>query len=138
LGALTIPGIGPVIAAGPIITALAGAGVGAVTGGIVAALADFGVTDEDANLYAEGIRRGGTLVAVKARDDSAETAAAIMQSGEPVDIDASASHWRAEGWQRYLEQDQPYPAQHHAEDLLTTEQRNANVIRVYGYDIPPQ
>ena len=75
---------------------------------------------------------------MKARDDSAETAAAIMQSGEPVDLDASASHWRAEGWQRYMEQDQPYPAQHRTEDLLTTEQRNADVIRVYGYDIPPQ
>jgi hypothetical protein len=46
LGALAIPGVGPVIAAGPLLAALTGAGVGAVTGGIVGALVDMGIPDE--------------------------------------------------------------------------------------------
>jgi hypothetical protein len=46
LGALAIPGVGPVIAAGPLLAALTGAGVGAVTGGIVGALVDLGIPDD--------------------------------------------------------------------------------------------
>jgi hypothetical protein len=72
LGALAIPGIGPVIAAGPLATALSGligAGVGAVaggvTGGLIGALVDLGVPEQQAGYYAEGVRRGGTLVVVQ-------------------------------------------------------------------------
>ena len=67
LGVALIPGIGPVLAAGPLAAALMagiGAAAGAVTGGIVAALVDFGVPEDHAQYYAEGVRRGGTLVTV--------------------------------------------------------------------------
>src|SRR4051794_16692315 len=64
LGALAIPGIGPVLAAGPLLAAATGGAVGAVagaaTGGVVAGLVKTGVPEEDAQYYAEGIRRGGT------------------------------------------------------------------------------
>src|SRR5690554_4432918 len=59
LGALTIPGVGPIIAAGPIATTLLGAGIGAVGGGVIGALVDLGMPDEEAGYFAEGIRRGG-------------------------------------------------------------------------------
>src|SRR6185503_10222365 len=62
LGALAIPGIGPIIAAGPLVSALVGAGVGAVTGGLVGALTSLGVPEAEAGYYAEGVRRGGALV----------------------------------------------------------------------------
>src|SRR6476619_7052539 len=59
---LAIPGIGPILAAGPIAAALVGAGAGAVAGGIVGALTDVGISEDDAQFYAESVRRGGAVV----------------------------------------------------------------------------
>src|SRR4029079_16854420 len=53
---LAIPGIGPIIAAGPIVAALSGAGVGAVAGGLIGGLTDMGVSNTDAEYYAESVR----------------------------------------------------------------------------------
>jgi hypothetical protein len=63
-GLLPIPGIGPVLAAGPLAAALAGAGVGAAAGGVVGGLVAQGVPEDDATRYAEGVRRGGALITV--------------------------------------------------------------------------
>lgn len=87
LGALAIPGIGPVIAAGPIATTLAGAGIGAVAGGLVGALVDMGIPEEHANWYVEGVKQGGTLVVVRAQEDRADHAVSILNRFNPVDID---------------------------------------------------
>lgn len=86
LGALAIPGIGPVIAAGPIAAALTGAGVGAVAGGVAGALVDLGIPEEHAKAYSEGIRKGGTLVAVQTDDQQASTAENILNRFNPVDL----------------------------------------------------
>jgi len=64
LAAMAIPGVGPIIAAGPIVAALAGAGVGAATGGILGALSDMGVPGHEAKYYHEAVRHGGTLIIV--------------------------------------------------------------------------
>lgn len=93
LGALAIPGIGPIVAAGPLATALAGAGLGAATGGLVGALADAGVPEDDAGNYAEGVRRGGTLVTVRTEEDQVERAADILNRFAPVDINQRAGEW---------------------------------------------
>src|SRR5262245_25888065 len=69
LGALAIPGIGPVLAFGPLVGALIGAGTGAVTGGLAASLIDSGIDTTDANTYAEAVRRGYVLVSVNAADE---------------------------------------------------------------------
>lgn len=105
LGALVIPGIGPIIAAGPLaaaLTGLVGAGAGAlaggVTGGLIGALVDVGVPEEAANAYGEGIRRGGTLVTVRTGDDLSGQAVNIMNRHHPVDINSRSADWRAEGW----------------------------------------
>ncbi|MCI0579728.1 MAG: hypothetical protein L0331_26485, partial [Chloroflexi bacterium] len=55
LGALTIPGIGPIVAAGPLMAALTGATVGGLAGAII----NWGVPEEEAQLYGEAVRRGG-------------------------------------------------------------------------------
>ena len=108
IGALAIPGIGPVLAAGPIASALIGMGVGAVTGGLIGALVDAGVPEEQANLYAEGIRRGGTLVKVTTPEDRVDEANRIMDRFNPIDIDQRATTWRSENWNRFDPDATPY------------------------------
>ena len=68
LGLLAIPGLGPVVAAGWLAATAVGAAAGAATGGIVGALTEAGVSAEDAHAYAEGVRRGGTLVSARVAD----------------------------------------------------------------------
>ncbi len=101
LGALAIPGVGPVIAAGPLLAALTGAGVGAVTGGIVGALVDLGIPDEDAHIYSEGLRRGHVLVIAQVPDASANAVTGIMERPGLVDIHRQADSWRSSGWNAF-------------------------------------
>jgi len=101
LGALAIPGIGPVIAAGPIAAALAGAGVGAVTGGIIGALIDLGIPEESAHMYAESVRRGNVLVAAQVADNKVNEATRLMQHSGLIDIEREADTWRSSGWSRF-------------------------------------
>ena len=101
LGAFAIPGIGPIVAAGPIAATLAGAGVGAVAGGLIGALTNIGVPEDEAHYYAEGVRRGGTLVTVKTDDTSADRAADIFHRHDAVDIDERSNHYRTNGYTGY-------------------------------------
>jgi hypothetical protein len=102
LGTLLIPGVGPIIAAGPLLTSLAslgvGAGVGAIAGGLAGALADMGVPEEEANYYTEGIRRGGTLLTIQVANESIDQARDIMEHHNPIDIDERVNQWQQEGW----------------------------------------
>ncbi|HKA52642.1 MAG TPA: hypothetical protein VKJ47_03175 [Candidatus Binatia bacterium] len=98
LGALALPGIGPVIAAGPLGAALPGAGVGTTAGGIIGALTDAGVAEEEAGYYAEGLRRGGVVVAVRAEEPAADRAADIWRRRGAADIDQRIAEWRHRGW----------------------------------------
>jgi uncharacterized protein (TIGR02271 family) len=98
LGALAIPGVGPVIAAGPLAAALAGAGIGAVTGGIIGALVDLGVPEESAHVYAESVRRGNVLVAAQIEDNRVDEATRIMKRTGLIDIEREAAGWRSSGW----------------------------------------
>jgi len=113
VGALAIPGIGPVLAAGPIAAALGstavGAGIGAAAGGLIGALVGAGVPEEEAHYYAEGVRRGGTLVTVKADDNMAQNAYDIFQRRGAVDIKERGAQWQQSGWnQRFDPNAQPY------------------------------
>ncbi|MGZ9075810.1 MAG: general stress protein, partial [Burkholderiaceae bacterium] len=95
---LAIPGIGPIVAAGPIAAALAGAGVGAVAGGLIGGLTGVGVSEDDASYYAESVRRGGALVTVRADDSRADEAASAMRSHGAVDIESRVEQWKQQGW----------------------------------------
>ena len=97
LGALAIPGIGPIVAVGPLATTLAGAGLGAATGGLVGALADAGMSEREATVYAEGVRRGGTLVTVRTDEYQVGRATEIMNRFTPVDINRRAGEWQSYG-----------------------------------------
>jgi hypothetical protein len=65
LGMLTIPGIGPVVAAGWLAATAAGAVAGAATGGIIGSLFGADVSEANSRIYTEGIRKGGTVVSVR-------------------------------------------------------------------------
>ncbi len=101
LGLLTIPGIGPLIAAGVLATTLAGVAAGAIAGGLIGALVDYGISEDDANVYAETVQRGGTLVSVRASESLADEAASIMKRHDPVDIRQRGAEYREQGWTAY-------------------------------------
>ena len=89
LSMLVIPGVGPVLTAGWLAATVAGAeanaAVGAATGGIIGSLTNAGVNKEHARVYAEGVRRGGTLVTVRVGEHQPEAVAAIMTRYHSVD-----------------------------------------------------
>jgi hypothetical protein len=64
IGALAIPGLGPFIAAGPLIATLAGVGVGGTVGGITGALIGMGIPEYEAKTYERRLRKGGILISV--------------------------------------------------------------------------
>ncbi|MEP6882855.1 MAG: hypothetical protein ABI866_12730 [Dokdonella sp.] len=68
IGALAIPGVGPLIAAGPIMGALAGGAVGGATGGIIGALVGMGIPEFEAKRYESKIREGNILISVHTED----------------------------------------------------------------------
>ena len=68
IGALAIPGLGPFIAAGPIMAALSGAAAGATAGGVVGGLVGLGIPEYEAKAYEDRIKKGGYLVAVSVED----------------------------------------------------------------------
>lgn len=96
IAALTIPGVGLVIVAGPLLAGLTGIVAGAMTGGIVGALVKSGVPEDEAPYYAEGIRRGGTLVSVQTSDTL--RAKDIINRHGAVNIHERTNQWRQEGW----------------------------------------
>lgn len=69
IGALAIPGVGPFIAAGPIMAALGGAAVGATTGGIIGGLIGLGIPEVEAKHYEQRLHSGGYFISVHARTD---------------------------------------------------------------------
>ncbi|AFL50567.1 hypothetical protein ABIE78_003639 [Sinorhizobium fredii] len=112
LGLMAIPGVGPVVAAGWLAATAAGAAAGAVAGGaaggLIGALTDSGVDEEDAHVYAEGVRRGGTLVTARVDDSLALKAEGILQQRDRVDPAARRSIYAQEGWSRFDESADPY------------------------------
>lgn len=109
LGLLAIPGLGPVVAAGWLAATAVGAAAGAATGGIVGALTEAGVSKEDAPLYAEGVRRGGTLVSARVPDaDRARLDSVLSQSS--VNLQDRSAAWRKTGWQSFDPASKPYGA----------------------------
>ena len=97
LGMLAIPGIGPVVAAGWLAALAAGAVGGGAAGGMIGALVESGTSKENAELYAEAVRRGGAIVTAKVPDDEQTKYAAIMDK-LAFDIAARETAYRSAGW----------------------------------------
>lgn len=87
IGALAIPGLGPFIAAGPIMAALSGAAVGAAVGGITGALIGLGIPEYEAKRYEGKIREGNILISVHSSDsEHTRTAKSIFEKAGAQDI----------------------------------------------------
>jgi hypothetical protein len=97
LGLLAIPGLGPVVAAGWLASMAAGAAAGAATGGIVGALTEAGVSKEEASRYAEGVRRGGTLVSARVPDQDRARLDALLNE-RAVNLQDRSAAWQKSGW----------------------------------------
>lgn len=108
LGMLAIPGIGPVVAAGWLASTAAGAVAGAAAGGIVGSFTSAGVDKDEAEYHAETVRRGGTVIAVRAEPEHEATIVAIMDGATPIDRSTREAEYRAAGWSRFDENGTPY------------------------------
>ncbi len=83
IGALAIPGIGPLVAAGPIAAGLTGAAAGGLTGGLV----DWGIPEESGRKYEDRVKEGKIVAAVKCDDDKVKDAADIMRRNGAYDVE---------------------------------------------------
>src|SRR5438270_3427458 len=110
LGLLAIPGIGPVVAAGWLASTALVAAAGGAVGGLVGALTQAGVSEEDAHVYAEGVRRGGTLVTARVPDNDRQRSEAILDRSA-VDIRDRAKLYEEGGWSRFDPDAPPYTAE---------------------------
>jgi hypothetical protein len=110
LGIMAIPGVGPVVAAGWLVATLTGALAGGATGSLIGALSQHaGVSKEDAEIYAEGLRRGGALVSARVDDANATRLQAVMDRSA-VKISDRAAAYRKAGWSSYSPAAKPYTA----------------------------
>ena len=90
IGALAIPGLGPFIAAGPIMAALAGAGVGGAVGGVTGALIGMGIPEYEAKRYEGRVTKGGILLSVHSDDsDWTRRAKEVLERTGAEDISST-------------------------------------------------
>lgn len=105
LGLIAIPGIGPVVAAGWLGATAIGAATGAVAGGavggLVGALTEAGVPEEEAHIYSEGVRRGGTLLSVRVDEARASDVEMTLDRYRPTDLRSRGQEYRSSGWTRF-------------------------------------
>ena len=80
IGAIAVPGLG-LVAAGPVLAALAGAGAGGAAGGIIGAIAGTGIPEHEARMFADEVKAGGVLVGVNAHDDRVDLAKQCLGIG---------------------------------------------------------
>jgi hypothetical protein len=106
LGLLAIPGLGPVVAAGWLAAAAAGAAAVGAAGGVIGMLAEAGVATNEAEVYAESIRRGGSLVSARVDEADKERLEAVLDPSS-VNIASRRSELESDGWTGF----EPTPAE---------------------------
>ncbi len=132
LGLLAIPGLGPVVAAGWLASTAAGAAIGGVggaaTGGIVGALKNSGHTDEEAHVFSEGVRRGGTLVSARVPDGHIDQALAILTQHNAVDTTTRGTAYRQGGWSKFDENAPAYSGEQVARERTLYGNKSSGAI----------
>jgi len=101
LFAVLLPGFGWLVAAGPLVGAFGGMTAGVAVGGIYGILKDLTISDEEAEFYAEGVKRGGALITVHGVSEDREKAARkIMDENGAIAVEQLADELRRSGWDR--------------------------------------
>lgn len=97
LGAITIPGIGTVVAAGEFLTwvgaTVLGLAAGGVAGGLLGGLVSLGIPEHEAKVYVEGVKRGNLIVAVRAPEERLPVAEDVFRKANAVDINTRRQEW---------------------------------------------
>jgi uncharacterized protein (TIGR02271 family) len=122
IGALVIPGIGPIIAGGALASTLAGAGIGAAAGGLLGALIGMGIPEEEARYYELGLQEGGILISVDAGARAVEARNILVNAG--AEFAPSDASYRA------AEKDRERIELREEELRATKEQVKAGEVRV--------
>src|SRR5271168_407094 len=105
IGVLAIPGVGPLIAAGPIMAALAGLGVGGAVGGIIGALVGMGIPEYEAKRYEGRVKQGGILLSVHSdNSDWTKKAKKVLEDTGAQDISSTGG-----AAADYAKSDKPLP-----------------------------
>lgn len=100
IGLGAVPFLGFLVA-GPLAGLLTGAAAGAATGGILGGLVGLGIPEDEAHVYAEGVRRGGTLVAAEVEDADADRLRRLLSDAGAIDIDERGASYRSQGFTGY-------------------------------------
>ncbi len=123
LGLLAIPGLGPIVAAGWLASTAVGAAIGGVggaaTGGIVGALKNAGHSEDEAHVYSEGVRRGGTLVSARVEDSLASEAESVLDRHHGVDATTRGAAYRQSGWTAFDDKAPAYTREEIARERST-------------------
>jgi hypothetical protein len=106
---LALPGIGAVVGVGWLAAMLGSMAIGGVTGGLLGALTNAGISEEDAHVFAEGVRRGGTLVAARVPPADVPRIEPIMNRSA-VRLQERCELYRRSGWQAFDPNAVPYTA----------------------------
>jgi hypothetical protein len=106
---LALPGIGAVVGVGWLAAMLGSMAIGGVTGGLLGALTNAGISEEDAHVFAEGVRRGGTLVATRVPPVDVPRIEPIMNRSA-VRLQERCELYRRSGWQAFDPNAVPYTA----------------------------
>src|SRR6195256_470291 len=106
---LAIPGVGAVVGAGWLAAVLGSMAIGGVTGGLLGALTNAGIHEEDAQVFVEGVRRGGTLVAARVPQAELPRTEAMMNQSA-VNLEERRDLYRKSGWQSFDPNAVPYTA----------------------------
>lgn len=99
LFAVLLPGFGWLVAGGPLLGAFGGMTAGVAVGGFIGIMKDHSISEEKAEFYAEGVKRGGALVTVHGVDEDREaTAQKILTREGAIEVEELADEWRRSGW----------------------------------------
>lgn len=140
IGALAIPGVGPLIAAGPIVATIAGVGAGGTVGGIVGALVGMGIPEYEAKRFEGAVKEGGVLVSVHCDySDEITTAKRVFNQSGAHDIastgeEGSGSHSRVReresgvGEPVYAQQDRDRVLEENRDRRLAEDEREGRIV----------
>lgn len=106
---LALPGVGAVVGAGWLAALLGSLAIGGATGGLLGALTNTGISEEDAHVFVEGVRRGGTLVAARVSPTDVPRVEAMMNQSA-VKLGERCDLYRKSGWQAFDPAAMPYTA----------------------------